>query len=240
MLLALAVSLNSCEEENDTHIILEETSKTLFSGEEYAIKASSDYKITYKSSDDFVASVSVTGKVAAYNVGEAVVTLSNGTEEKEFKVFVAPKYDLYPDPILDFGMSKTNLVKKLGTPKVEKVMDEYEYIAYEGKSDNVSNIVYFFVDNLFVQVTLEMLDEKTKDLMPFLHERYMFLSTIDDPEYGGAMEYFVDSNDYEKTTKWIVNWMPTSEYRCISYMEYDYKPLKMGTKRYTRPFDVYR
>ena len=78
------------------------------------IDARSEAPVTYQSQNPFIARVSVTGLVTAQHVGSTRVRLDNGSDTREITVNVNPVYNLYPVPILEFGITRTTLLQIYG------------------------------------------------------------------------------------------------------------------------------
>ena len=82
-LVMAAVIFASCkEEEKSPEITLEKDSVTLTSGGEFLINATSDYDLTYKSEDNYHATVDEKGLVTARYVGETNIVVSNSENSK--------------------------------------------------------------------------------------------------------------------------------------------------------------
>ena len=212
LLFILLSTFYSCK--NNEDIDLKGSEITLYSGEQYAIKANSDTKILYESENEYIATVSDKGVITAKRIGETSILMDNGMDKKVFGVKVNPKYDLYPLPELNFGMSKISLIEKYGTP------DETDEntIAYSDYSDAASFVIYKFDDaGLLVASSVMVKTSYSKDIIPFLLERYNYIEEEDVEETFVFIDALAEEtakinvvakiidNDY-----WVVGYMPVT------------------------------
>lgn len=197
----------SCSKNED--IDLKESAVKLYSGDKYTIKVNSDTKVIYQSKNEYVATVSDKGIVTAEKIGETAILLDNGNDKKTFTVKVMPKYDLYSVPELSFGMSKNILISKYGTP------DETDdnTISYKDYSTAAPLIIYKF-DNtdLLVSSSVMVSTSYSKDIVPFLYERYKFIEDEDDSFI------FIDASTEETAQINVVAKIVDSDYWMIEYM----------------------
>ncbi|MFV0417984.1 MAG: Ig-like domain-containing protein [Dysgonomonas sp.] len=209
LLFILLSTFYSCKNNDD--IDLKESEVTLYSGEQYAIKANSDTKILYKSDNEYIAIVSDKGLVTAKTIGETLIQMDNGQDKKTFRVKVNPKYDLYPTPELNFGMSKISLIEKYGTP------DETDEntIVYSNYSDVASFVIYKFDDaDLLIGSSVMVKTSYSKDIIPFLLERYNYIEEEDIEETF----VFIDGLTQETAKTSIVAKIVDSDYWIVGYM----------------------
>jgi hypothetical protein len=163
-----------CSKDNDSdEISLKVSEKTLYHKEEYQIEAISKAAINYKAGNEYHAEVSETGLVTAKFVGETNVLLSNGEDTKNFKVIVKPKSNLYPEPNVKFGDSKSSIITKFGKPDSETSSG----IAYSDYS-NAAPILMFMFDssNKLTYYNVMVKTVYSSTLADFLFERYLGIS----------------------------------------------------------------
>ena len=148
----------------------------------------------FSTGDEFVAGVEEDGTVTANHVGETVVTVQRGTETKEMKVTVISKKNLFPLPILEFGMSKSDIVKKLGKPT------EYNkdgHMIYRNYSPAAPMCMYFIGEDGKMDMVGVGVDLKhTTSCGEFLAEHYAIM--------GEAAGYFWLLNAYSKEKATII------------------------------------
>lgn len=167
----LPLVLAGCSKDDEPDVIsLEVSEKTLYSGDEYQIEATSKAPITYTVENEYHAEVTETGLVTARFVGETNVLLSNGEDTKNFKVIVKPKYNLYPEPDVKFGDSKSSIIAKFGTPD-DETSSGIGYIDYS----NAAPILMFLFDSNDKLDSYGVLVRSiySSTLAEFLSERYM-------------------------------------------------------------------
>jgi hypothetical protein len=169
---ALSLIFVSCskDDEVDKLITLDSSAKTLYFGDEYQIKATSNTPLLYSSEDEYHASVSEPGLVTARFVGETNVVLSNGNDTKKVLITVKAQSNLYPDPNMEFGISKSALITKYGTPD-----DETETgILYDNFSNAAEAVMYIFDENNKLKSTAVVVKTSySSNLGTFLVERYL-------------------------------------------------------------------
>ena len=134
----LSLLLVSCskDDEVDNLITLASSEKTLYFGDEYQIEATSNTPILYSSENEYHTSISESGLVTARFVGETNIVLSNGNDTQKVLITVKPKINLYPEPNLEFGISKSALIAKYGTPDSETETNIF-YLDYSNASPGV-------------------------------------------------------------------------------------------------------
>ncbi len=169
-----------CDKEGDGEsnaIRLTSSDQTMYYGDEFQINATSDTPITYTSESEYHAEVSASGLVTAGRVGQTNIVLTNGEDTKRIKITVRPQSNLYPEPDLTFGMSRSAVKAKLGTPDAETE----DAIRYDDYSSNAPQLACLFdeVDKLSSYAVL-VKTSYSSQLGDFLAERYV--AAIVDPD----------------------------------------------------------
>jgi len=167
----LPLVLAGCSKDDEPDVIsLEVSEKTLYSGDKYQIEATSKAAINYTVENEYHAEVSETGLVTARFVGETNVLLSNGEDTKNFRVIVRPKSNLYPEPDVKFGDSKSSIVAKFGTPDYETSSG----IGYYDYSNAAPVLLFLFDSNDKLDIYGVLVRSiYSSTLAEFLSERYM-------------------------------------------------------------------
>ncbi|GHA31756.1 hypothetical protein GCM10007103_11750 [Salinimicrobium marinum] len=196
------------DDEPKNGITAENIEQDLYFGDEFQIEASSNTPITYATNEEYHARVSESGLVTAGFVGETFITLSNDNDSHEVPVTVKPKSTLYPEPIMDFGISKSTLIDELGTPETENE----DAIAYMDHSAAAPMIIYSFDENDQLN-SLGVLVETTYSsvLGVFLSERYLpanpdnliFINALEEPKATLLIDAELYSQEY-----WLVIYLP--------------------------------
>ncbi|MFA5278506.1 MAG: Ig-like domain-containing protein [Bacteroidales bacterium] len=215
------------DDEQDSGITLNQTVINLSSGNTLQIDARSEAPVTYQSQNPFIARVSVTGLVTAQHVGSTRVRLDNGSDTREITVNVNPVYNLYPDPILEFGITRTTLLQRLGTPDNETD----EGFAYFNYSAAAPYVVYLFDENDRLEVAAVIVrTEYTTPLASHLAERYQYYAsddeyyyfinalTLDDATIGIFLT--LDNADY-----WQVMYLPFAETKTVTEKRHNHKTM---------------
>jgi hypothetical protein len=171
-----------CSKDDAPDVIsLKVSEKTLYVEDKYQIEATSKATINYTVENEYHAKVSKTGFVTAGRVGETNVLLSNGEDTRNFKVIVKPKSNLYPEPHVKFGDSKSSIIAKFGTPDHETSIDDYSMIGYDNYSNTAPILMFLFDSSNKLSgygVTVKSMYSST--LESFLLERYYYLGVEED------------------------------------------------------------
>lgn len=206
------------------HVMMRTTSLTLYVGDSAPIETnfSEDTPLEYRDQNSFVAHVDKNGQVTGVHVGTTTVTV-NGIP---VAVTVKGKYNLYTEPVLEWGAKKTyvnNNHQAGGTlnPNLalevdgQKTDDVYMYSGCRG----VMFMYYFFgLNNQLNEVELFLNTNKGSDIEPFLSERYMLIPLNDGIIVG------IDAYTEEEAHTVV-----------LSYME----PKFMGSPTVGHPYDIY-
>ena len=159
--------------------------------------------VTWKSSNNNVATVDNNGKVTTLAEGETVITVvtTDGGFSDECKVIIAP----YREPYLTFGASKTT-VKNYETRKLIKENDDYLF--YKGENKDVVEVSYDFVFGklLLAWVWLKNTSGIENQVFDFLSAKYEYLGK------EGRNHHFISLNKEiciwfrfeDEWNKWVV------------------------------------
>lgn len=213
LLIAPFIFISCGSDDDDDSISLKETEKALKHGETYQINATSGNKITYASENEYHATVSESGLVTAARIGETQISLSDGKSAKKFKVTVSPESTMYPDPNLEFGISKSDLIKKLGTPSKETA----DGMSYDNFSTKAPQVAYLFdSNNKLKSVGVIVKTAYSSELGTFLRERYVYGTSIEE-DYTLV---FVNALKLENATMLIGASLYNTSYWMTIYMPY--------------------
>ncbi|MBP3246552.1 MAG: hypothetical protein J6M36_01570 [Prevotella sp.] len=166
--------LFSCSSSSEDDSI-DTTPITMYAGSDKTIEGAD----TISSLNKFVAYGSK-NKIHGWHVGETTVTV-NG--KKNIQVTIAPKYNLYADPICEWGCSMDHVKKnqKQGSlnPKSTDAI-----LAYND-AGGASLLAYYFKNGTLASVMAIVSSNHTSVLADYLSERYLIL-----PYYQGKETYF--------------------------------------------------
>lgn len=171
------VIFNSCNKDDKDLISLNISEKILNFGDEYQIEATSNSVITYTVESEYSAKVSETGLVTARFIGETNISLENAEDKKIFKIIVEPKYNLYPEPDVEFGDTKSSIIAQFGSDYIEVE----SAIGYTDYSIAAPMIMFSFDnDNTLSGYSVLVSSVYFSTLVNFLTERYLIISADDD------------------------------------------------------------
>lgn len=198
--------------DGDSSISLKASDVTVYSGDKYQIEATSEKNILYQSENEYYAKVSTSGLITSDKVGETNILLTNGDDTKSIRVTVKGKSNIYPEPKLEWGITKSNLIKSLGIPNKETS----EAIIYDNYSTAAPSIIYIFDDNNKLKsIGVLVKSSYSASLGTFLAERYVALASQDYTIYfvngysANSISMGVGAMLYN-TSYWIVAYMPYS------------------------------
>ncbi len=169
LLCVTMVGFVSCENRDDWDylITLHKTSYTMYSDSQTTIDGAGLSVATWTSKNEFVATAKG-DKISSNKVGSTTLSY-NG---QAISVTVKPRYNLYTEPDMSWGSSKSSIIAKYGNPDA----DDGNTIIYKTANTDVPFIAYMFDERgLFscgVGVQLSAADK----LVDFLDERYVFYS----------------------------------------------------------------
>lgn len=214
---AMASGLFTSCSSDDDDLALSESSVTLKSDETKTLKASGSVN-TWKSENEFVATVDASGVVTAKHVGETYIVASGNGGTVTCKVTVEGKYEYYIEPLCKRGATKSD-VKKFERRTLKS--ESNDVLIYTGESSAVSTVTYTFDDSgklNFISVLLPHYNSTTlaKLLTNFLLERYQYVSKIEDA-YA-----FMDGYNTADATKFVYLESSPSGYK--KYMRVIYAP----------------
>lgn len=188
--LALASALMACKKE--PVLTLEQTTASLKSGENFSINATGFDSYTFTSQDEYVAKVSATGVVTAQRIGKTSIIVKAEDKVAYFNVDVVPVYNLFAEPTMEWGMSREQLISKLGTPASSTA----DGVGYSNSSTIAPYSVYLF-DSKGLSVSAILVNSNySSQLGSFMAERYLLVS-IDAEEYS---IYFINALTLQKAT----------------------------------------
>lgn len=187
MLFIAAIALCACDRNPFTP-----KSATLYCGDSFRVTTKGVSVESLQSTNDFVASVSVTGMVRANHVGNAAITalpyvLSDGTivydANNACEITVKPRHTYFTEPLMDWDISQEELIARIGaTPDTTMVFDNESYSVsmpifgdyYHGDSHG-----YIFVDNKLKASHIVSRTASMKKAKDFLDERYEITADYD-------------------------------------------------------------
>lgn len=193
----------ACGSDNDSlNIVQNEQKVKMNASEEHKIETLSDRDVSFSSENSFIAAVNKEGIVTASKVGTTFIKVLSDGKSQKVKITVEPKYWLYEDPILEFGITYTALSRKIQLTQ----SDNPDIYLYKSSSKNTSLYRYRFSSGTLRSVDLDVIASRAGEVDKFLEERYKMI-TESPKSYINAFEQstatvFVQTN---KTPKGEVN-----------------------------------
>lgn len=209
-LLSLSTLLiaSACSKSEDEKSTLDKTSITLNKDKTIQLNVSTgNNSINWSCEDEYVASVSNSGLVTGNRVGKTIVTAN----DLKCQVIVDPIYNLYEEPVLDWNMTKSQIVSKLGTP----YSSTSTTIIYETKNSKAPLIMYTFDTNGKLKGSyVTVMSNYVTECSDFLLERY---AVWDISSGSNIIALFGNSLDTKKATV-IVGIQVESRYIGVVYI----------------------
>ena len=180
VLFIAAIALCACDRNPFTP-----KSATLYCGDSFRVTTKGVSVESLQSTNNFVASVDVSGRVTAGHVGSAAITaypyvLSDGTiaydANNACEITVKPRHTYFTEPLMDWDISQEELVAKIGSaPDTTIIFDNESYSLsmpifgdyYHGDSHG-----YIFVDNELRASNIVSRTASMEDAKNFMDERY--------------------------------------------------------------------
>ncbi|WP_088656221.1 Ig-like domain-containing protein [Geofilum rhodophaeum] len=227
VLALMVVLLAACGKDESPDVIsLNDSEVPLYYGDNYQIEAESRSSVTFESENDYHASVTTDGLVTARYVGETNISISNAEDSKLLRITVQPKYDLYPEPDVEFGTLKADIISHFGDP----TSDTGSAIGYDDYSYGAPILLFAFDDYDRVTGYAVMIDpNKMERLVNFIGERYFPVGSKD-----GVLT-FANGLAPEKASVGIVVYLYDSSYIAAMYLPFS--SLKSASLRPCSIFD---
>lgn len=181
ILLILPAALGCSTQEPDS-LGLQESEISIKKGETYQITVNSKSKVNFATDNDFHADVDDNGKVSTNYAGKSTIKVSNAELSREIPVIVEPNFTLFKDPVLDFTLTKEEIIKLVGEP-VENAPNIIRYAA----DLNGTSMFYQFMNNGSFISAVIIKNEFLNDLDRHISERYKY------ENYSNLIHYYRNS-----------------------------------------------
>jgi hypothetical protein len=209
--LALSASLLACKKE--PVLTLEQTSVSLKSGDNFTIKASGFDSYLFNTQEEYIAKVSSTGVVTAQKIGKTNIVVKAEDKVAYFNVEVAPLYNFFKEPIMEWGMLRAQLISKLGTPASSTA----DGVGYTSSSTIAPMTVYLFDSKGLYASSIIINSNYSSQLGSFMVERYITVS-VNEAEYK---VYFINGLTLQKATTLIQLSLYNISYWMATYLRND-------------------
>jgi hypothetical protein len=227
-LIVILFVFNSCKKELKS-IQLDKNEITIHYDESYQLDVSyspTDVDVppvfTWFSENTEVAEVDQSGLVEGVKIGETNIKVQ--TEDAKFqaacKVIVEPISNLYKEPIIEFGQTKSYVKSK------ETRLIDYETsdgIAYKGENSKVRYVMYLFELDMLESSAVMLVSTATEEVATFLKERYDLIGTIDDVFFFRINNTVVAGITYDISLGLVVIYMKDSSLKNANSLYYLYQ-----------------
>lgn len=180
-MIILAIFATGCKKEKSKSLNYDGPSTvTIALRDYYKLPVSSEYDVTYSTSDDMHVTVSADGTIYGKNVGNANITISNGYETTNVPVNV----ELFIQPTFEFGCSP-NLIRDLyGSPYQAGYNGDgvlvYRYTSYSGYSYACGEMDFFFDDARYIESDVYIRPSVEFLLDSYLNENFDYAYEFND------------------------------------------------------------
>jgi len=209
----------ACSKDDSLELGIKTLEVSLYPEDVVSIDAVSDFDISYLSSNPYLVDVSEAGMLTANKVGKTLVQVASHDRLIDVSVDVMGRYNVYPDPIVDWSMSQSELIAIAGEPD-KSYTSSIEYANY---SDQASAIAYLFTpgDSLMCAMVI-VLETASDDLTAYMDERFVFDSEDDN------LLVYCDAHEQEDVTMLIGIFNGGGGSPMVLYMEYEQEDTKSG------------
>lgn len=179
IMMTLIITVSGCKKEKSKSLNYNDSDPlSIVLRETRQVNATSEYDITYTTSNDKVVSILNAGNIYGKNVGQAKITLSNSYESKTVDVNV----DLFREPSLDFGCTPKAIKSQFGTPYNAGYNAEgylvYVYSGNEGYSYACGEMDFFFESGRYIEADVYIRKNLDNLLNNYLNESFTLTDTI--------------------------------------------------------------
>lgn len=159
---------------------------------------------SWSSSNTFVATVSNDGTITGQHVGNCIVSCPHGS----CRVTVSATINLFPDPITQWGLSKSQVIAKAGQNYQETESGD---LAYETGNSVAPYLGYSFENGGLSTTILFIKTAYTNQVVDHLSERYKFMYK------EGSSFVFINGNTTSESNTIVILKYYNSSYWGLSY-----------------------
>lgn len=178
------VAFSACSKDEDDDSLNVKDKISIKVGEKCQI--TTDGNIDLYSSDDFVAPAYKGGYTQGFHVGKAVITVKKGTSTAMCEVNVIPTYEIYEEPILEWGASKeyvkTHESRVYHSSSTNKGID---FILYTNPTGKEKTVMYAFKGGKLMSAMVLLERRYATNFNEFINERYQY------GMYEAGMQFYI-------------------------------------------------
>ena len=205
LMMTSLVCFTACSGDNEEESPNIPTNRYMKVGESFNL----GYKSDWVSSNTFAATVDDAGVVSAVRKGTA--NIYSTSKDLSCSISVSPSYTLYNDPIIDWGLSKSSIRSRKGTPDNETS----KMFTYNTGSTVIPLEMYMFENNQLVSTAIAVNTSYTDELAEHLSQRYKPIN-VDTENYN---IYFIDAETIADAETVVVAQLYNTSYWLVMYME---------------------
>ena len=146
----------------------------------YKLPVTSEYDMTFSTSNDLYVTVDANGVIYGKNVGNANITVSNGYET----ITLAVRVDLFIQPTFEFGCNSARIRQLYGAPYQSGYNPDgilvYQYTGDQGYSYACGEMDFFFVDGSYSESDVYIRPSVDFMLNNYLTENFTFFKEFND------------------------------------------------------------
>ena len=173
-IMACALLCTSCDESSKELVLSNSSVNLHYEESKYVYVVGENGTAMWESGNEFVASVS-NGTITGNHVGETFVSANVNGKTAICQVEVTPQYYTYVEPIMQWGISPSELKNIKGTP--DQTLSSGTLAYYQDMNKGIIEM-YTFKNNQLTSCGV-MLNTKNSDVGRFLVERYQAISEKD-------------------------------------------------------------
>lgn len=164
-ILASLLMFSSCEN-ND--ISITQSEYKIYPNETVTISGFGDFSnVIWESENEFVATAN---KQTIYGELAGTTIIKSKDVDKPIRVTVIPKFNTYTEPCIDWGISKSQIKSKYGTPYAE----ESNSMLYKSNNSIAQYVMYLFENNKLTMSSIILKSSSSlSSVRNFLAERYV-------------------------------------------------------------------
>ena len=171
--IAAMVTFSACSKDEDDNVLNVKKNVSIKVGEKCQITTNDG--VDLYSNEDFVAPAFKGGYTQGFHVGKAIITVKKGESTAMCEVNVIPTYEIYEEPILEWGASKEYI--KTHESRVyhsSATNNGIDFIFYTNPMGKEKSVAYAFKGGKLMSVTVSLERRYAANFNEFINERYQY------------------------------------------------------------------
>lgn len=191
----LGLSITSCSKDDDVpepNVVLSTTNIVMYY--EQTKKLTAENATSWRTENDFVATVDENGLVTGGHVGTTRIIASNRSSSATCNVTIQPRYNLYDSPILDWGASMSEIRNKETHENMSMSSTTSLAYFYNKSTDNPVVVLYSFENGKLDYASVILKWNTFASAVNHLVERYQVVAV----DHEKQVALFWDANTRDK------------------------------------------